>query len=71
MTMKKQIYSAAKMDRAIGGMAAAIAAAFPIAEGTCALVGIHQLGVPLAAGIGGRARDRILRADAGKEEVRR
>ena len=48
MTMKKQIYSAAKMDRAIGGMAAAIAAAFPIAEGTCALVGIHQLGVPLA-----------------------
>ena len=48
MTLRKQIYSAAEMDRAIGEMAAAIAAAFPIAEGNCALVGIHQFGVPLA-----------------------
>ena len=48
MTLKKQIYSAAEMDRAIGEMASAIAAAFPVSDGTCALVGIHQLGVPLA-----------------------
>jgi len=48
MTLKKQIYSASEMDRAIDEMAAAIAAAFPVAEGNCALVGIHQFGVPLA-----------------------
>ena len=48
MTLKKQIYSAAEMDRAIGDMSAAIAAAYPIAGGNCALVGIHQFGVPLA-----------------------
>ena len=48
MTLRKQIYSAAEMDRAIDEMASAIAAAFPIAEGNCALVGIHQFGVPLA-----------------------
>ena len=48
MTLKKQIYSAAEMDRAIDEMATSIAAAFPIAEGNCALVGIHQYGVPLA-----------------------
>ena len=48
MTLKKQIYSAAEMDRAIDEMAASIAAAFPITEGNCALVGIHQFGVPLA-----------------------
>ena len=48
MTSKKQIYSATEMDRAIDEMATAIVAAFPIAEGNCALVGIHQYGVPLA-----------------------
>ena len=48
MTLKKQIYSASDMDRAIGEMASAIAAAFPVADGNCALVGIHQFGVPLA-----------------------
>jgi len=36
------------MDRAIGEMASAIAVAFPISGGNCALVGIHQFGVPLA-----------------------
>lgn len=48
MTVKKQMFSAAEMDTAIDRMASAIAAAFPIAGGNCALVGIHQFGVPLA-----------------------
>ena len=54
-TLKKQIYSAADMNRAIGEMASAIIAAYPVAGGNCALVGIHQFGVPLAE----RLRDAI------------
>ena len=57
MTLKKQLYPAAEMENAIAGMAAAIAAAFPRPEAECALVGIHQLGVPLAE----RLRNEIVR----------
>ena len=61
---KKQIYSAAEMDRAIGEMAAAIAAAFPISHGSCALVGIHQFGVPLAE----RLHDGIVKLTGSEPE---
>lgn len=57
MTMRKQLYSASEMESAIARMAAAIAAAFPQAGKECALVGIHQLGVPLAE----RLRDAVSR----------
>ena len=55
MTLRKQLYSAAEMEEAIARMANAIAAAFPHPGAECALVGIHQLGVPLAE----RLRDAI------------
>ncbi len=55
MPLQKQLFPAADMDAAIVRMAAAIAAAFPPTGGSCALVGIHQLGVPLAE----RLRDAL------------
>ena len=64
MTLRKQIYSAAEMDRAIDEMAASIVAAFPIAEGNCALVGIHQFGVPLAE----RLHDGIVKLTGSEPE---
>ena len=55
MTLRKQLFSAQEMDAAIDRMASAIAEAFPRQDPVCALVGIHQLGVPLAE----RLRDGI------------
>ena len=46
--LEKQLFSPDCMDHAIYDMAKDIAAAYPPAEGGIALVGIHQLGVPLA-----------------------
>jgi pyrimidine operon attenuation protein/uracil phosphoribosyltransferase len=55
MTLRKQLFAAPEMDDAISRMASSIANAFPGENTVCALVGIHQLGVPLAE----RLRDAL------------
>ena len=62
--LDKQLFSPDCMDHAIYDMAKDIAAAYPPAEGGIALVGIHQLGVPLAE----RLRDGLAALGASETE---
>ena len=61
---EKQLFSPEAMDHAIRDMAKDIASAYPRTAGGIALVGIHQLGVPLAE----RLRDGLAACGAPETE---
>ena len=62
--LEKQLFSPDAMDHALRDMVRDIASAYPPAEGGIALVGIHQLGVPLAE----RLRDGLAACGASETE---
>ena len=62
--LEKQLFSPGAMDHAIHDMVKDIASAYPRTEGGIALVGIHQLGVPLAE----RLRDGLAAIGASETE---